>query len=181
MESNIVLAGFGGQGVLLAGQLLAEVGMNKDKEVSWMPSYGPEMRGGSANCSVIISDERIGNPIVDHPDILIAMNIPSLELFEGKVKEGGVIIYNSSLIAHPPTRKDVKIIALDCNEIAASVNSPKAVNMPIIGSVMALTNFFNDNDIKEVMVEKFGEKKMHLIDSNIKAIDLGYQSTKEQL
>jgi len=179
MEYNMIFAGFGGQGVLLAGQLVAEAGMNKGKNVTWMPSYGPEMRGGFANCSVVVSDEVIGTPIVSNPDILIAMNQPSLDLFGPRVASGGTIVYNSSLCKEAPIRDDVTIVPLPCNEMAASLEQPKAVNMPILGAVMEITNFFNIDDIKAVMTEKFGEKRPHLIDVNLQAIELGRKETKK--
>jgi len=179
MESKMIFSGFGGQGVLLAGQLIAEAGMHKGKNVTWMPSYGPAMRGGAANCSVVVSDDVIGTPIILDPDVLVAMNIPSLELFKDRVVSGGCIIYNSSLISEPPTRTDVTIIPLPCNDIAAELNAPKTVNMPIIGAVMEVTKLFTKDEIKEAMVHKFGEKKMHLIDVNLEAITRGENIVKE--
>jgi len=179
MEYNMIFAGFGGQGVLLAGQLVAEAGMNNGKNVTWMPSYGPEMRGGFANCSVVVSDDVIGTPIIAKPDVLIAMNQPSLDLFGPRVVPGGTIIYNSSLCKEAPTRDDVTILPLPCNEIALGLEQPKAVNMPILGAVMEITDFFNVDDIKKVMVEKFGEKRPHLIDVNLQAIELGRQEIKK--
>ena len=173
MEKRMIFAGFGGQGILLAGQLVAEVGMNNGKNVTWMPSYGPEMRGGFANCSVIISDEIIGTPIIAQPDLLIAMNQPSMDLFGPRVVAGGYIIYNSSLIKKIPKRDDVTFIPLPCNEIAASLNQPKAANMPIIGAVMEITKLFTSTDIKKTMTDKFGEDRAHLIEANLKAIEEG--------
>lgn len=173
MEFKMVIAGFGGQGVLMAGQLIAETGMHKGNNVSWMPAYGPEMRGGAANCSVIVSDEEIGAPVVEHPDVLIAMNQPSLETFGKNVRPGGTIIYNSDLIKKAPTREDVTIISVPCNTIANSVESPKAVNMPILGTVMELTGLYTMEDMKTTMENKFGQKRAHLIEANLKAIELG--------
>ena len=173
MEIKIIIAGFGGQGVLIAGQLIAETGMNKGKNVSWMPSYGPEMRGGAANCSVIVSDDQIGAPIVETPDILVAMNQPSLETFTKAVATGGYIVYNTDLIKTPPAREDVTVIGIGCNGIANSLESPKAVNMPILGAVLEITRFFSMEDMKKTMFAKFGEKRVHLIDSNLKAMELG--------
>ena len=173
MEKRMIFAGFGGQGILLAGQLVAEVGMNNGKNVTWMPSYGPEMRGGFANCSVTVSDDIIGTPIIATPDILVAMNQPSMDLFGPRVVPGGHIIYNSSLIKSVPERDDVTFIPLACNEIAASLNQPKAANMPVIGAVMELTKLFTVEDITEVMTNKFGAKRAHIIEANVKAIEEG--------
>ena len=175
MEHRMIFAGFGGQGILLAGQLVAEVGMMNGKNVTWMPSYGPEMRGGFANCSVIVSDDMIGTPIIEHPDFLVAMNQPSMDLFGPKVVSGGYIVYNSSLIKEAPKRDDVTFIPLPCNEIATSLNQPKAANMPIIGAIMDITKLFTVADIKKTMISRFGESKAHLIDVNLQAIEAGRQ------
>jgi len=176
MEHRMIFAGFGGQGILLAGQLVAEVGMTNGKNVTWMPSYGPAMRGGFANCSVIVSDDIIGTPIIAHPDLLIAMNQPSMDLFGPKVVSGGHIIYNSSLIKDIPKRDDVTFIPLPCNEIAASLDQPKAANMPIIGAVMEITKLFTVTDIEKTMINRFGESKAHLIEVNLQAIKAGCQA-----
>lgn len=178
MEYNMIFSGFGGQGVLLAGQLIAEAGMTNNKNVSWMPAYGPEMRGGVANCSVVVSDEEIGAPIISNPDILVAMNQPSVDAFIDKVKPGGYLVYNSSLIKEVPVRDDIKIIALPANDIAAELGVAKVANMPIIGVVLKLVDFFTKDDISKVMMKKFGEKKAALIDLNLKAIDMGADIVK---
>lgn len=171
----MIFAGFGGQGVLLAGQLIAEAGMQKGKNVSWMPSYGPEMRGGTANCSVVVSDDIIGAPIILDPDILVAMNKPSLDSMEKMVVQGGTIIFNSSLIDENEIKKinGINYISLPCSEIALELNNPKVQNMPIIGAVMAVTKAFSEEDIKKAMLAKFGEKKAKMIDLNMQAITKG--------
>lgn len=179
MEYNMIFSGFGGQGVLLAGQLIAEAGMKNNKNVSWMPSYGPEMRGGVANCSVVVSDDPIGAPIISSPDILVAMNKPSVDAFINKVKPGGYLIYNSSLISEKPIRDDINIIALPANDIASELGVAKVANMPIIGVVLKLVDFFSKDDIAQVMLKKFGESKKSLIDLNLKAIDMGADIVKE--
>jgi len=175
----MIFAGFGGQGILLAGQLVAEVGMNKGKNVTWMPSYGPEMRGGFANCSVVISDETIGTPIITHPTLLIAMNQPSFDLFGPKVVAGGTIIYNSSLIKDELQRDDVTMIPLACNEIAANLGQPKAANMPLIGVISEMTHLFAVEEMRAIMVERFGEKRAEMIEVNLQAIEVGRQVFKE--
>lgn len=179
MEERMIFSGFGGQGVLLAGQLIAEAGMQKGKNVSWMPSYGPEMRGGAANCSVVISDDQIGTPIILDPDVLVAMNIPSLDQFAPKVKPGGYIIYNSSLIEKGPDRDDVTIIPLPCNDIANELGFPKVINMPILGAVAELTGIVTKEDLEKAMLSKFGEKKKQLIEVNLIAISKGEEVVKE--
>ena len=173
MEYNMIFAGFGGQGILLAGQFIAEAGMNNGKNVTWMPSYGPEMRGGFANCSVVVSDDVIGTPIIANPDILIAMNQPSLDLFGPKVVGGGTIIYNSDLCKDVPNLEHVKLIGINCNEIATNLGQPKAVNMPILGALLEITDFLTEADLKEVMTKKFGTSRPHIIENNLKAISIG--------
>lgn len=173
MESRMLIAGFGGQGVILAGQIIAEAAMKNEKNVTWMPSYGPEMRGGSANCAVVISDDIIGSPIVNDPEILIAMNIPSFELFESSVKEGGYIIYNSSLINDITRRDNVIYIPIPCNDIANDLGVNKVVNMPIIGALSSLLGIISVDDLYNVMLEKFGESKEKLIKLNMDAIKIG--------
>ena len=133
MEKRMIIAGFGGQGVLLIGQLIAYAGMLADKEVSWMPSYGPEMRGG-ANCAVVVSDEPVASPKVEEADLVIAMNRPSMELFEKALVPGGVLIYNSSLIDVKPTRQDIQVVAVPCNDIANDLGSLRSTNMVMLGA-----------------------------------------------
>ncbi|MDR1781508.1 MAG: 2-oxoacid:acceptor oxidoreductase family protein [Bacilli bacterium] len=178
METKMIFAGFGGQGVLLAGQLIAEAGMQKGKNVSWMPSYGPEMRGGTANCSVVISDDIIGTPIILDPQILVAMNKPSLESMQNMVVENGTIIYNSSLIKKDEINKinGINYIGLPCSEIALELGNPKVQNMPIIGAVMEVTKSFNEDDIKKAMLSKFGETKAKMIDLNMEAVAKGKET-----
>jgi len=173
MEQKMIIAGFGGQGVLLAGQLLAEAGMRKNKKVTWMPSYGPEMRGGFANCSVVISDDTIGTPIITDPNLLVAMNQPSFDLFGQKVVSGGVIIYNSSLVTDSLQRDDLTMIPLACNEIANRLKQPKAINMPLIGLISAMTKLFTIEEMHQLMLEKFGQAKADLIDINLQAMKMG--------
>jgi len=179
MEYNMIFAGFGGQGILLAGQIVAEAGMINGKDVTWMPSYGPEMRGGFARCSVIISDDTIGTPVISTPDVLVAMNQPSLDRFGPEVVSGGTIIYNSSLCKNAPTRDDVTIIPIACNELAISLGQPKVANMTIIGAVMEVTDFFNMDDMKPIVTERFGSKRPELIDINLQAIELGRKEIKK--
>lgn len=133
MTNEIIFAGFGGQGVILAGKILALAGMSEDKYVSHIPSYGAEMRGGTANCSVIVSDEEIASPVIEQPDVVVALNKPSMTKFEGQLKKGGLLIYNSSLIDTKPTRTDIRTLALPCNEIATETNNARGANMVVLG------------------------------------------------
>ena len=139
MDMQLIIAGFGGQGVLLMGQLMAYAGMLDGREVSWMPAYGPEMRGGSANCSVVISDSPVGSPKVEDADVVIAMNRPSMDLFESSVVPGGLLIYNSSLIDTKPTRTDITVVPVPCNDIADSLGNGRVANMVMLGALMERT------------------------------------------
>ena len=133
MTTEIIFAGFGGQGVILAGKILALAGMSEDKYVSHIPSYGAEMRGGTANCSVIVSDDEVASPVIEKPDVVVALNKPSMTKFEPMIKAGGILIYNSSLIDSKPSRKDIKSIALPANEIAEKCNNARGANMVVLG------------------------------------------------
>lgn len=136
MTTEIIFAGFGGQGVILAGKILAIAGMSENKFVSHIPSYGAEMRGGTANCSVIVADEEIASPVIEKPDVVIALNKPSMTKFEKSLKPGGMLIYNSSLIDIEPARKDIKVVALPCDTICAATNNPRGTNMVALGALL---------------------------------------------
>ena len=133
---NILIAGFGGQGVLFAGKFLAYAGLLLDKQVSWLPSYGPEMRGGTANCSVILSDAPVGSPIVSAPDVLIAMNLPSFEKYQPAVRPGGVILLDSTLISEAPGRSDVSVFAVPATKMAADAGLSGLSNMILTGKLL---------------------------------------------
>jgi 2-oxoisovalerate ferredoxin oxidoreductase beta subunit len=168
---RLKIAGFGGQGVLFLGKMLAESGMEQGYHVSWLPSYGPEMRGGTANCHVNISTEAIGSPLVSDPTVLIALNRPSLEKFESEVASGGMIIYDSSLIDVTPTRTDVEVIALPATSTADKIGSAKAANMVALGALIGKTNLLNKERLLKT-IEAMTKKK-ELLELNFKAIDAG--------
>lgn len=174
MTKNILLAGFGGQGILFAGKQLAKTAMIEDMQVSWLPSYGPEMRGGAANCSVIISDEEIGSPLVVNPDLLIAMNIPSYDKFEPKVVEGGMVIYDSTLIPSPAETAGVKHYAIPATGIASENHLEGMANVIILGYLLKLTKLFEYDSFLEHMIAGIPASKAALIDKNKKALELGY-------
>ncbi len=174
MTTEILLAGFGGQGILFAGKQLAKTAMHNDKNVSWLPSYGPEMRGGSANCSVIISDSEIGSPIINRPDILIAFNLPSFDKFEPKIKEGGILIANSSLIAAKSARDDIKAYYIPATQLASDNGLEGGANVIILGYLLKLTGIFELDQFIELMVAGIPATKAKLIENNKKAIMLGY-------
>lgn len=174
MTSKILIAGFGGQGILFAGKALAFTGLKAGKEVSWLPSYGPEMRGGTANCSVTISDDPIGSPIVDKPDILIAMNLPSLEKYLGETEKGGCIVYDSSLISKHENREDVKIFGIPATKMATDNALDGLANMIIMGKVLKETNVLTLDQVKNSLAQMIPAKKAALLEKNIQAIELGY-------
>lgn len=179
MERQLIIAGFGGQGVLLIGQLLAYSGMLAGFEVSWMPSYGPEMRGGSANCAVVISDMPVGSPRVEEADVVIAMNRPSMELFEGSVKTGGALLYNRSLIDIAPSRNDIRAIPVSCNEIAEEAGSLRAANMVMLGAYAGLTDDFSVDTLMDALRHKLGPDKERFMPANQRAIEAGMRLVKE--
>ena len=174
MTSKILIAGFGGQGILFAGKALAFTGLKAGKEVSWLPSYGPEMRGGTANCSITISDAPIGSPIVEKPNILVAMNLPSLEKYFYETETDGTIIYDSSLISKHENREDVKIFGIPATKMATDSALDGLANMIIMGKVIKETNVLTLEQIKTSLAQMVPAKKIELLEKNIKAIELGY-------
>lgn len=172
--TQILIAGFGGQGVLFAGKLLAYKGLVSDKQVSWLPSYGPEMRGGTANCSVIISDDPVGSPIVAKPDILVAMNLPSLEKYENDVVSGGIIIVDSTLISKKVEREDVTTYYIPATKIAKDEGFSTLANMILMGKLMKASDMLGFDGIEETVKKVVPPKKANLIDINIKALKTGY-------
>jgi len=136
MQQEVIIAGFGGQGVLFTGQLLAYTGMDEGKAVTWIPSYGPEMRGGTANCTVVVSEEEIGSPLVKNPTAVIAMNLPSLDKYEDLVAEGGVLVVNTSMVNREVKRKDIKVVSIPGNEIAQEIGSERSLNMVMLGGLL---------------------------------------------
>ncbi len=174
MTHEILLAGFGGQGILFSGKFLAYDGLLEDKEVSWLPSYGPEMRGGTCNCSVILSDTKIGSPIVSNPNVLIAMNLPSLDKFEASAVPGAKIFVDSSLIDRKVEREDVDVYCIPATKLASDENLPGLANMIMIGHVIAKAGVMPYENVEKTMAKLVPAKKQHLIELNIKAVELGY-------
>ena len=173
---NIVLAGFGGQGVLFAGKLIAYAGLLEDREVSWLPSYGPEMRGGTANCSVCLSDDPIGSPLVLAPDALIAMNQPSLDKFAGVVAEGGVVVADSTLIADIPDVPGVAMCALPATAMAEEAGFKKLANIILAGKLYAETAFCAEDVLWKAMEKCVPASKAAMLEMNKKALRLGMES-----
>ena len=176
MTDNLIITGFGGQGILFAGKILAYAALMKGKQLSWLPSYGPEMRGGTANCHVIISDEPVGSPIIIHPNILISMNKPSLEKFENEVLPGGTIIYDKSLIDREVTRDDVKVVAVDATNIASKEAKASMANMIMLGALLKATGIFTLDEIEAGVQKAVPPTKKEMAELNIKLIKEGYNS-----
>jgi len=173
MKEEIIMAGFGGQGVMSMGKLLAYAGMKEGAEVSWMPSYGPEMRGGTANCTVIVSSSRIPSPLSSKPDTIIVMNLPSLEKFTPRVKPGGTVFVNSSLISREVERDDVEVIKIPANQIADEIGNSKVANMVMLGAYLGKKNIVEMETIKESLKSVLPERRHHLIPINLEALERG--------
>lgn len=172
--NEVIIAGFGGQGILFAGKVLAYGGLMCDKEVSWLPSYGPEMRGGTANCHIIISDAPIGSPIITEPNVLIAMNKPSLDKFENAVVSGGTIIVDSSLIDRKVERDDVNVFYIPATQMALDMEASKMANMIILGKLIKETDVLSYDELKRGLEKCVPPSKAELVDFNMKIIDSGY-------
>ena len=175
-DLNVLFAGFGGQGILFTGKVMAYASLMEGKELSWLPSYGPEMRGGTASCSVCISDKAIGSPLVVNPDVLVAMNLPSLEKYENAVVPGGIIIVDSSIVKKEVARTDVKVIRIEASGIAEENGLKGAANMVILGRLFKETGFCTAENLDKGLQKSVPAKKANLLDSNRKAIALGIES-----
>ncbi len=178
MNREIILSGFGGQGVMSIGKNLAEAGVVEGLEVSWVPSYGPEMRGGTANCTVILSSERIGAPLVETATEIIVMNRPSLLKFESAVKPGGTVFVNSSIVPDKVSRTDVRAVYVPCDEIAAELGNPKVANMVMLGAYIGATGALKVETIQEMIHEMFTGKKAKLVPLNLEALQRGIDCAK---
>lgn len=174
MAEQIIIAGFGGQGVMSMGQLLTYAGMLEGKNVSWLPSYGPEMRGGTANCCVIISDEMVGSPIVTSATAVIALNRPSLDKFEDAVEPGGLLFINSSLIDRKAVRDDIQVFYIPANDIANELGNSKIANTVMLGAYLAkVENSVSVNGVLEALKKVLGPSKLGLIPVNEEALKQG--------
>lgn len=175
MTEEIIIAGFGGQGVLSMGQILCYSAVMEDKEVSWMPSYGPEMRGGTANCIVIISDEKISSPILTKFDTVIVLNQPSLDKFESAVKLGGLLIYESSAIINPPTRTDIEILPIDAANEAVKLKNTKIMNMIVLGAFLKKKPIISFESAMKGLKKVLPERYHNLIPLNQEALEKGME------
>ena len=173
MQTEVMFAGFGGQGVMLIGQMLAYAGMAEGKNVVWLPSYGPEMRGGTAYCTVVVSDRPIASPIIDRPSSIAVLNRPSLDKFGPKVRSGGLLIINSSLIDVSSDRSDIRKLHLPANQIALDAGTGKAANMVVLGAYLGCTGAVSLEEVKQVLRHQF-EKKPQLVEVNLRVLERGF-------
>ncbi|MDP2807537.1 MAG: 2-oxoacid:acceptor oxidoreductase family protein [bacterium] len=178
MHQGIRISGFGGQGVISAGILLAQAGLLEDKHVSWFPAYGAEMRGGTANCSVVISSDEVATPVVSRPETVIVMNEPSLAKFEPLVKPGGLMIINSSLVNSKPKRTDIKVVYVQCNKIAEELGTTKIANMVALGAFAGLTGAVSIEAISKALTKVFKRAKPEIIELNVKALQKGAEAAR---
>jgi 2-oxoglutarate ferredoxin oxidoreductase subunit gamma len=170
--TDVIMAGFGGQGLMFIGKLLAYSAMKAGKHVTWIPSYGPEMRGGTANCTVVVSEDEIGSPVITAPHALIVMNNPSLKVFEPRLQPQGLLFLNSSLITRQVTRKDIEVIKIPANDIAGEVGEKRTANMIMLGAYVARTKILPQDRIFQGLKEFFGEKA-RFFDVNLQAFKKG--------
>jgi 2-oxoglutarate ferredoxin oxidoreductase subunit gamma len=173
MQTEIIIAGFGGQGVLFAGQLLSYAAMDAGLEVTWIPSYGPEMRGGTANCTVIISDEEIGSPLVRNPQAVIAMNLPSLDKYEMQVKAGGLIVVNVSMVNRLPSRTDIRVANIPGNEISEALGDKRMTNMVMLGGLLANLPILPLEAVEKALAGHLPARHHRLLPLNYQALRQG--------
>ncbi|WP_313343525.1 2-oxoacid:acceptor oxidoreductase family protein [Sedimentibacter sp.] len=179
MEQKIIMAGFGGQGIMAIGKLLAYAGMLENRNVTWMPSYGPEMRGGTANCAVVVSDEEVGSPLISKDGTAaIVMNLPSMTKFEKELVPGGKLIINKSLIDMKPTRTDIDVYYVNANELAMELGNAKVANMVMLGAYLELAKMIETESVLKAFVKVFGEEKSHLVPLNKEALLKGSEAVK---
>ena len=180
MKKEIIISGFGGQGVLSMGKILAYSGLMEDKEITWMPAYGPEQRGGTANVTVIISDERISSPILSKYDVAIVLNQPSLDKFEPKVKPGGILIYDGYGVMNPPTRKDITVYRVNAMDKAAEMKNAKVVNMIVLGGLLKVCPVVSTDGLKKALYKSLPERHHNLIPLNMQAVEEGMKIIVQQ-
>ena len=180
MNESVIMSGFGGQGIMLMGQLLCYAGMHEGKNVSWMPSYGPEMRGGTANCTVMISTDRVGSPVTRFPQSLVAMNKASLDKFESAIQQGGFLLINSSLVDRTPSRTDLKIVKVPANQIAEEAGTLQVTNMAALGAYVAGTSVVSLDSVIVALRRMIPEHRKELLAVNEEALRRGAESAKKQ-
>lgn len=178
-ETSIIISGFGGQGTLFAGQVLAYASMDSGMEVTWIPSYGPEMRGGTAHCTVIVSEEPIGSPLVRKPNVVLALNLPSVDKYETLVKDGGVLVANSSLFNREITRTGITSLLIPANKLAEDIGNSRLANMIMTGAMLALNPILSLEAVKKALEEHIPERHKKTLPMNFQAMDTGFQFAQE--
>ena len=173
MQKEVIVSGFGGQGVLFIGQLLGYTGLDEGKEVTWIPSYGPEMRGGTANCTVVVSDEEIGSPFVKNPTAVIAMNLPSLDKYEDLVKPGGVLVVNASMVNRAVDRDDIIVVSIPANEIAEELGSMRSVNMVMLGALLGNLDLLSLDAVEKALEGHLPQRHQRFLEANKQALRKG--------
>jgi len=173
MQTEVIISGFGGQGTLYAGQVLAYAAMDEGKQVTWIPSYGPEMRGGTANCTVVVSDEEIGSPTVKHPKAVLALNLPSLDKYEDMIAPGGCIVVNESMVNRKPTRTDIRVVMLPANEIAREIGNERATNMVMLGALLANMDILPIEALEKALKNHTAQRLQKFVEMNIQALRRG--------
>jgi 2-oxoglutarate ferredoxin oxidoreductase subunit gamma len=179
--AEVIISGFGGQGTLFAGQILAYAGMDAGKHVTWIPSYGPEMRGGKARCTVVVSDEEIGSPIARRPTSAIVMNLPSMEAYEPLVKPSGVLVVNSSLVDITSTRRDITVLYVPSSRMAAEMGDIRFANIVLLGAWAAATGVVTPEQLTQALADHLPQSKQHFVQSNQEALHRGVHVARKQL
>jgi len=181
MQKEIIISGFGGQGVLFAGQVIAYAAMDSGKEVTWIPSYGPEMRGGTANCTVVIADNEIGSPLVKNPPLVIALNLPSYDKYESMTQAGGTLVVNQSMVDRGAKRTDINTVFVAANEIAEQIGDKKLTNMVTVGALLAALPEVTIEALEAALKTHLPARHQHLLPKNYEALRRGFESAKQQM
>ncbi len=180
MQKEIIISGFGGQGVLFAGQVIAYAAMDLGMEVTWIPSYGPEMRGGTANCTVVIADHEIGSPLVKNPPLAIALNLPSFDKYEPLMQPGGTLVVNQSMVDRGAKRTDINTVFIAANEIAEQIGDRKLINMVTVGALLVALPEVTMESLSSVLKAHLPARHQHLLPKNNEALQRGFESAKQQ-
>ncbi|MDQ7844585.1 MAG: 2-oxoacid:acceptor oxidoreductase family protein [Armatimonadota bacterium] len=177
---ELIIAGFGGQGILFLGEMLTRAAVLEGKHATWMPSYGPEQRGGTATCTVVISPEPIGSPVVADPDAVIALNRPSLDKFEPRLREGGVLVINASMVDRPAVRRDLTVVSIDAAAEARALERPQVANMVLLGALLAVRPVVAIETVARVLADHFPADRQHLVEINVAALTRGAAAAVRQ-
>ncbi len=178
---DLLAAGFGGQGIMMLGQLVAYSGIHQGRHVTWIPAYGPEMRGGTANCSCVVSSEEIGSPVVGKADVVVVMNQPSLEKFAPRVKPGGYLLFDSDMVSYKDPRKDITVIPVAAKRIASELGSDKVANIVMLGALIKASGIVSESDCLDTIREKLGARKPKFLPMNLEAFEKGKAAAEESM